>query len=101
MPDLIRCIAWLPSGAKKVRMFPDDRWGVQDAVSWEWKMLHDGATKIEYFRADQRYGVLYKKGTFYSSNWVPFELKKEDTEVSDTTEDAGIAEDSETPDTKE
>jgi hypothetical protein len=86
MPGLIRCIAWFPNGSKKIRMFPDDRWGVQDAVSWEWKMINGDATKIEYFRADGIHGFLYKKGTFYSSKWVPFDLKKEEKDDSGPTE---------------
>lgn len=86
MPDIIRCIAWFPNGSKKIRMFPDDRWGVEDAVSWEWNMINGGAAKIEYFRSDGKHGFLFKKGTFYSSTWVPSDTEKEEKDDSGPTE---------------
>ena len=68
---LIRCVAIYPNGEKKVRHFPDDENGLKAAVRWEWEQMQAGATKLEYYRDDQ------KKGTFYSTeNWVPFNIER-------------------------
>lgn len=68
MLDTIRLVAFPPDGPRKVRLFPDDQNGTEDAVRWEWDRLHEGASIVEYYRADK------KKGIFYSSNWVKFRL---------------------------
>jgi len=68
MPDPIYLVAFSPDGSRKVRAFPDDQDGIEDAVRWEWDQLHEGANIVEYYRADK------KKGTFYSSNRVKFKL---------------------------
>jgi len=68
MLDTVRLVAKYPDGSRKIRLFPDTPEGIGDAVRWEWTRLHEGATLVEYYRADK------KKGTIYSSNWVKFTL---------------------------
>ncbi len=67
---LIRCVAIYADGSRKVRLFPDGKEGIQEAVNWEWERLNDGATIVEYYREDE------KKGAFYSSRWVQFKTGK-------------------------
>jgi hypothetical protein len=49
MPDPIRLVAFSPDGSRKVRVFPDDQDGIEDAVRWEWDRLHEGANIVEYY----------------------------------------------------